>query len=66
MKKLEKIGKSKVLLDTKIFRNTKLTIFEAFVKYLKEEKGLTYHQIGLLLGRNERNIWTVYNRGKKK
>jgi hypothetical protein len=66
MKKLPKIGKSKVLLDTKIFRNTKLTIFEAFVKYLKEEKGLNYHQIGLLLGRNERNIWTVYNRGKKK
>ena len=66
MKKLEKIGKSKVLLDTKIFRNTKLTIFEAFVKYLKEEKGFNYHQIGLLLGRNERNIWTVYNRGKKK
>jgi len=66
MSKTINAGKRKILLDTKIFRNTKLTIFEAFVKFLKDEKGMSYHDIGLLLGRDERNIWTVYNRGKKK
>lgn len=43
----------------------KLSILEAITKYLKE-KGLSYHQIGELLQRNERTIWTVYNRTKKK
>lgn len=57
---------SKFYLDFSIFRNNKLTTFEAIVKYLKEEKGFTYRKIGLILGRDERNIWTVYNRGKKK
>ena len=66
MSKLTKIGKDKVLIDTRIFRKTKLTIFEALVKHLKDEKEMSYHDIGLLLGRDERNIWTVYNRSKKK
>lgn len=57
---------SKIYLDFSIFRNNEFTIFEALIKYLKEEKGLRYRKIGLILGRDERNIWTVYNRGKKK
>ena len=53
-------------LDLGIFRNTKLTVFEALVKFLKDEKGLSFKEISLLLGKDERNIWTVYNRGKSK
>lgn len=63
------IGKrlpNKLYLDFSIFRNAKLTIFESLIKYLKEEKQFTYHKIALILGRNERNIWTVYNRTKSK
>lgn len=56
----------KLYLDFSIFRITKLTIFESLIKYLKEDKKLTYHKIGLILGRNERNIWTVYNRARRK
>jgi hypothetical protein len=55
-----------VLIPVSIFKKEKLTPFEAMVKYLKEEKNLNYRQIGKLLNRDERNIWTVYNRSKKK
>ena len=66
MSNIRKVGKSKVLVDTKIFRNTKLTVFEALVKHLKDEAGMNFHEIGELLDKDERNIWTVYNRGRKK
>ncbi len=56
----------KLYLDFSIFRNTKLTIFESLIKYLKEEKQFTYRKIGLILGRDERNIWTIYNRTRSK
>lgn len=55
-----------LVIDTKIFRNTERTIFEALVVYLRDQKKMNYHEIGVLLDRDERNIWTVYNRGKKK
>ena len=54
------------LIPVSIFRKEKLSPFEAIVKYLKEEKKLNYHQIGALLNRDERNIWTVYSRARKK
>lgn len=44
----------------------KLSILEAVVKYLKEEINLSYHQIGIVLQRNERNIWHTYQHAKKK
>ena len=49
-----------------IFRDTPLTTFEAVVYFLKTERNLSYHQIAVLLGRDDRNIWTVCNRAKKK
>lgn len=53
-------------LKTSIFHNNKLTIFESLVKYLKEEKSFNYHEISLLLNRDERNIWTIYKNALKK
>ena len=66
MSKVSLGGKGKILLDTRIFRKTKLTIFEALVKHLKEDLSMSFHEMGELLDRDERNIWTVYNRSKKK
>lgn len=66
MSDVKRVGKSKVLIDTKIFRKTKLTVFEALVRHLKDDLGMSFHEIGELLDRDERNIWTVYNRSKKK
>ncbi|MBW2980814.1 hypothetical protein KY360_05350 [Candidatus Woesearchaeota archaeon] len=43
-----------------------LSILEATVAYLKDEYRLSYHEIGELLQRDERTIWTVYSRAMKK
>ncbi|MBT4823626.1 hypothetical protein HN695_04510 [Candidatus Woesearchaeota archaeon] len=45
---------------------SKLSMLEALVKFLKDDKELKYNEIGKLLGRNQRTIWTVYNRAIKK
>ena len=60
-------GKEKeILLPIAIFDNTKLSALETIVKYLKENKTLSFHQIGVSLNRNERCIWTTYSHSKKK
>ncbi len=43
-----------------------LTIYESLVVHLKERKKLSYREIGILLHRDERNIWTVYHRAVEK
>ena len=55
-----------IILKTSIFHNSNLTIFEALVKFLKEEKSFNFHEISVILNRDERNIWTVYNNSLKK
>ena len=54
-----------VYIPISIFQNRKLTIFEAMVVYLKEQ-GMKYVEIGDLLYRDQRNIWTIYSRSMKK
>ena len=39
---------------------------ESVVYYLKEELGKTYHEIAIYLNRDDRTIWTVYNRALDK
>jgi len=56
----------KIFIPINIFKKRKLSVLEALVSYLKEEYNLNYNQISILLNRDQRNIWTVYNRAKKK
>jgi len=42
------------------------SILEALVSYLKEQKQMRNKRIAQLLNKNPANIWTVYNRSKKK
>lgn len=49
-----------------IFRNLHLSILENLTTYLKDRLSLTYHQISILLNRDDRTIWTVYHRALKK
>ncbi|MEK6879693.1 MAG: hypothetical protein AABY22_08810, partial [Nanoarchaeota archaeon] len=58
--------KSDFFIPASIFSNLKLSVLESIVKYLKETLNLTYHNIAVLLKRDERNIWTIYNRAIKK
>lgn len=53
-------------IPIQIFSNLKLSVLENLTSYLKEELNLTYHEIALILNRDDRTIWTVYNRAKRK
>ncbi len=43
-----------------------LTAFEAVVMYLKDELGLNYRSIGIMMKRDERVIWATYKRARGK
>ena len=49
-----------------ILQNRKLGLLESLTKYLKDKYKLTYHEIGILLNRDERNIWTSYHQAIRK
>lgn len=55
-----------ILIPTFIFRNKNLGILESVVKYLKEEHKLAYHQIAIILKRDDRVIWVTYNKAFRK
>lgn len=55
-----------VLLPVSIFNNEELGCLETIVRYLKEELNLKFHEIALLLNRNDRTIWATYNIACKK
>ncbi len=57
---------SNFLIPSFIFHDDRLSVLEAIVAYLKEKENLTYHEIGLIINRDERNVWTEYARSKKK
>jgi len=67
-KKKEKlpVKESKFFIPVSIFKDRKFSVLEALVSYLKDNFNLRYSEIAVLLNRDERNIWTVYNRYKKK
>jgi len=57
---------SHMSIPASIFRDRSLKPLEVIVEYLKEVEHLTYHQIAKLLNRDDRTIWTVYQRAKRK
>jgi hypothetical protein len=54
------------LLPINIFKTEALSALEAIVKYLKENKNLTFHEIAVLLKRDDRTIWATYAKSRKK
>ena len=61
----EKEG-SEVLIPSSIFLDRKISVLEAVTEYLKNKKEMSYHEIAVLLNRDDRTIWTCYNRVQKK
>ncbi len=57
--------KEKKNIPITIFIN-KLGVLESLVKYLKENLNMNYKEISRLLERDERTIWTSYNKAVKK
>ena len=60
------VKESKFFVPVSVFKDRKFSVLEALVSYLKENFNLRYSEIATLLAPDERNIWTVYNRYKKK
>lgn len=57
---------SHVLIPSSVFRDRTVSVLEALVEHLHDAERLTYHEIGMLLARDERTIWTAYARSKEK
>jgi len=54
------------IVPTYILKDRSVSVLEAIVEYLKDNENLSYHEIALLINRDDRTIWTVYSRVKKK
>jgi surface protein len=55
----------KPVIPTTIF-SKELGALETISKYMKENLGISYHNIAELLNRDERTIWTAYNKALEK
>ena len=53
-------------IPVSILQDRNISVLENIVAYLKDTFGLAYHKIAVLLNRDDRTIWTVYQRAKKK
>jgi len=53
------------IISLSIFMGRDTSILESLCLHLRE-KGMSYHEIAVLLKRNDRTIWTVVNRGERK
>ena len=60
------VPKSRYFFPTLILTDRRLSVLEAIVTYLKDKLGLRFTEIAAELHRDQRNIWTVYRRAKRK
>jgi hypothetical protein len=49
-----------------LFSQTRLGVLECVVKFLRENQGMSYSDIALLLNRDDRTIWTTYRKAFQK
>ena len=61
-----KLAESKEHIPSTIFLDREVSVLEAIVEYLKDKKKMSYHDMAVLLNRDDRTVWTCYNRAKKK
>jgi hypothetical protein len=59
------VVKESHMIPCSVLRDLKHTLLENIVIHLKDTVGLRYNQIASILKRDERTIWTVYQRAKK-
>lgn len=53
-------------LPITLLSETKLTAAEHIVNYLKENCKLSFAEIAVMTGRDQRTVWTLHSRSKKK
>jgi len=62
---LHLLDDKEIIIPASIFTK-KLSTLESITKYFKEVQNFSYHKIGEVLNRNERNIWNTYKNATKK
>ncbi|MBW2965246.1 hypothetical protein KY363_07350, partial [Candidatus Woesearchaeota archaeon] len=62
----EELAREYTAVPSSIFIDRDLAPLESITEYLKEKHGLSFHEIALLLNRDDRTVWTCYNRASKK
>jgi DNA-directed RNA polymerase specialized sigma24 family protein len=65
-KKMNKRMQKEICIPLSAFSNSNLGIFESAVKFLREERSMRYHAIAEITGRDERTVWTAYQKAKEK
>lgn len=55
-----------IKIPVSVLSNRSLAALEAVAEYMKDSLNLTYHEIAVLLQRDDRTIWTCYHRAKIK
>jgi len=66
MKVILKAPVSKYSLPVSTIAGRKLSVLESIVYNLRETYSLSYHEIALIMRRDDRTVWTVYYRALKK
>ena len=60
-----KVDENTKYIPMKVFSNRKLSMLESVIYYLREEK-YRNKEIASLLNKDARNVWTIWNRARKK
>ena len=61
-----KIKNEEMIIPISVFSARELSILESLCLYLKETFNLNYRNIGEIVLRNERTVWTVVSRARRK
>jgi len=61
-----RVSETRYLIPISAFSDRKYSNLESIVVFLKEKYGLKYSEIAILVHRDQRTVWTVYNRAMKK
>lgn len=49
-----------------VFKDRTLSVLEVMVEYLRDNKKMRFHDIAVIINRDDRTVWTVYRRAKLK
>lgn len=63
---LFEIQRSDIEIPVGVLSDRRLGALESITVFLKDKKQLSYHEIAVLLKRNDRTIWATYNNAKRK
>jgi hypothetical protein len=57
---------SEIFIPAEVFASRKLSILESLISHLIEKKKLRMPKIASIIGKDNRMLWTIYARAKKK